>query len=64
MNSSDTPRRYGPTARWDGAAPPQPDFWMHQLGSPAHPRVRGPFLDPAIFAAHADSLLAPLLAMR
>lgn len=48
---------YGPDARWPGATPPAPDFWMHQLGSPLHPRVHGPVLDPAVFAAHADSLL-------
>jgi hypothetical protein len=48
---------YGPAARWDGPAPPPPAYWMHQLGSPARTRVRGPFLDPAVFAVHADSLL-------
>jgi hypothetical protein len=48
---------YGRTARWTDVAPPAPDFWMHQLGSPTHPRVPGPFLEPAVFAAHADSLL-------
>jgi hypothetical protein len=48
---------YGPTTRWNDIAPPKPDFWMHQLGSPTHPRVRGPFLEPRVFAAHADSLL-------
>jgi hypothetical protein len=49
---------YGPRARWDGATPPRPDFWMHQLGSPGHPRVGGPYLAPAVFAAYTDSLLA------
>jgi hypothetical protein len=48
---------YGPAAVWHDAAPPIPAFWMHQLGSPSHPRVPGPFLDPGVFAAHADSLL-------
>jgi hypothetical protein len=55
---------YGPTTHWDGTTPPRPDFWMHQLGSPDHPRVRGPFLDPAIFAAYVDSLLAQHVASR
>jgi hypothetical protein len=43
---------YGPDARWTAAAPPRPQFWMHQL----HTRV-GTFLDPNAFAAYADSLL-------
>jgi hypothetical protein len=51
---------YGPSARWDGTTPPKPDFWMHQLG----PRVPGPYLDPAIFAAYANSLLAHTAAVR
>ena len=43
---------YGPNVRWDAAAPPRPDFWMHQLHSSV-----GVFLDPNTFAAHADSLI-------
>jgi hypothetical protein len=39
---------YGPTARWDGPAPPRPDFWMHQINTAAGPR-----LDPDVFAARA-----------
>jgi hypothetical protein len=49
---------YGPRARWDGELPPKPDYWMHQLGSPKEPRVNGPYLDPAAFAARANALLA------
>lgn len=26
---------YGRSARWDGADPPVPTFWMHQLGEEA-----------------------------
>lgn len=44
---------YRPGVRWDGDLPPQPDFWMHQLGD-----APGPHLDPDVFAARADSLLA------
>jgi len=49
---------YGPHARWDGEAPPEPDFWMHQLGSKASPRVPGPFLDAGVFAARANDILS------
>lgn len=48
---------YGPEARWDGALPPKPAFWMHQLGSEGHERVDGPYLDPAEFAAKAGEML-------
>ena len=48
---------YGPDARWEGELPPQPAFWMHQLGPRDAPRVPGPFLDPDAFAARADALL-------
>lgn len=40
---------YGPEARWEGQEPPQPVFWMHQLGSRRRPRVQGPYLDAAVF---------------
>ena len=30
---------YGPDARWDGATPPKPAFWMHQLRTPDHALV-------------------------
>jgi hypothetical protein len=48
---------YGPQARWDGALPPPPDFWMHQLHLPARPGASGSFLNAQVFAAHADSAL-------
>ena len=48
---------YGPDARWGGELPPKPIYWMHQLGSPREPRVDGPYLDPAVFAARVRSLL-------
>ena len=44
---------YGPTARWDGAAPPPPAFWMHQLRTD-----KAPPLDPAVFAAQANMALS------
>jgi hypothetical protein len=40
---------YGPAARWEGARPPMPDYWAHQLGSKEKPRVPGPWLDGAVF---------------
>lgn len=45
---------YGPNARWEGEVPPTPDFWMHQLGGV----TVGPYLDPDVFAQHANALLA------
>jgi hypothetical protein len=48
---------YRPGVRWDGRAPPKPDYWMHQLGSASRPRVKGPFLDPKEFAANALRIL-------
>jgi hypothetical protein len=44
---------YGPTARWDGPAPPHPDFWMHQLDVD-----KAPFLDPNVFATQANMALS------
>jgi hypothetical protein len=32
---------YKPGTRWEGATPPAPDFWMHQLG----PSAKAPRLD-------------------
>jgi hypothetical protein len=49
---------YGPEMRWDGSLPPAPSFWMHQLHLPVRSGISGSFLDPTIFAAHADSALA------
>jgi hypothetical protein len=49
---------YGPDARWPaGAAPPAPAYWMHQLGEREAPRVRGPYLDAAVFADRVRALL-------
>ncbi len=47
---------YGPEARWEGDAPPAPDYWMHQLASPG---VKGPRLDAEVFAAKARAALTP-----
>lgn len=49
---------YGPDARWEGERPPVPAYWMHQLGSARRPRLRGPFLDPALFLDKTRELLA------
>jgi hypothetical protein len=48
---------YGPEARWDGSQPPAPSFWMHQLHLPSRSGISGSFLNPAVFAAAADSSL-------
>lgn len=45
---------YGPDARWDGADPPKPTFWMHQLGGPF---VNAPRLEPRAFADQLARLL-------
>jgi hypothetical protein len=49
---------YGPDARWDGARPPEPVYWAHQLGSKDKPRVSGPWLDGAVFFEKLRSLAA------
>ncbi|MEM9492571.1 MAG: hypothetical protein AAGC55_25710 [Myxococcota bacterium] len=49
---------YGRNARWDGALPPKPKFWMHQLGSRDKPRVPGPFLQSSVFTARVNAALA------
>jgi len=43
---------YGPDTRWDGPDPPQPQYWMTQLGG-----ADGPTLDPKTFADHTRILL-------
>lgn len=48
---------YGPETTWDGDLPPVPRFWMHQLGTRARPRVRGLYLEPAVFARQTLALL-------
>jgi hypothetical protein len=48
---------YPPGASWNGTNPPAPEFWMHQLGSRAKPRVSGPYLDPAVFLQRTLALL-------
>jgi hypothetical protein len=40
---------YGPDAKWEGARPPEPTYWSHQLGSKDKPRLQGPWLDGAVF---------------
>jgi hypothetical protein len=45
---------FGGTATWSGSIPPVPAYWMHQLGGV----TSAPFLDPDLFAAKAESLLA------
>jgi hypothetical protein len=44
---------YGPSARWDGALPPAPAVWMHQLGG----GVAGNHLDVTAFAHQVASEL-------
>jgi hypothetical protein len=43
---------YGPGARWDSSDPPEPAYWMNQLGG-----ANGPTLDSQTFADHAGALL-------
>ncbi len=44
---------FAPGIVWDGAHPPKPSFWMHQL-----PITNAPRLDAAIFADRARAMLA------
>jgi hypothetical protein len=53
---------YGPDARWEGAFPPRPQYWMHQLGTRTRPRVDGPFLDAEQFLLKTRELLAKPMA--
>ena len=43
---------YGPGAKWEGKAPPKPDFWMQNIGAPQAPQF-----EPGAFAAEAWALL-------
>jgi hypothetical protein len=43
---------YAPDARWEGAAPPAPSFWMHQLTL-----AKGPELDPEVFGQRLNQEL-------
>lgn len=45
---------YGPDARWEGAEPPRPAYWMHQLWGVDN----GPQLDAGVFADHVRQALA------
>lgn len=47
---------YGPAARWDGAVPPTPDFWMHQLATP-DPALT---LDASVVGARVTKALGAL----
>lgn len=47
---------YGPNVRWEGKLPPEPDFWMHQLG----PLPDDKYLDAEVFAARVNEMLAAL----
>ena len=48
---------YGPEARWDGALPPEPRLWMHQLGGYEEPALEGHYLDLPILADSANRML-------
>jgi hypothetical protein len=48
---------YGPESRWEGERPPSPRFWMHQLGTPNRPRVRGRYLDVEAFVRETRAVL-------
>ena len=41
------------SAKWNSNLPPQPRFWMHQLGGLNEDR----YLDPDVFAMQTDSAL-------
>lgn len=49
---------YGPNAKWNGAAPPKPDYWMHQLKSLNKPEADAPWFDADELARRATELLA------
>jgi hypothetical protein len=46
-----------PGVRGQGDPPPAPEYWMHQLGSEADPRLNGPYLDPETFLARTRAVL-------
>lgn len=48
---------YEPGVRWESERPPEPDFWMHQLGRPDAPRVNGPYFEKQTFAAETSRRL-------
>jgi len=50
---------YPPVAVWNGAAPPEPAFLMHQLGGLPH-TARFPHLDESVFAARVHAMMASL----
>jgi hypothetical protein len=45
---------YKPGTRWDGEAPPAPDYWMHQLKGVEN----GPFLDADVLGRQLAQVLA------
>jgi len=47
---------YGPDARWNGAVPPTPTFWMHQLQNVDN----GPELDADAFGERITQVLASM----
>lgn len=50
---------YSPDAVWDGAAPPEPAFLMHQLGGLPH-TAQFPHLDESVFAAKVHRMMESL----
>lgn len=48
---------YAPGVRWEGDDPPEPTFWMHQLG-PYYGADLGRFLDPDILDRSLGEILA------
>jgi len=51
---------YDRESRWDTAEPPAPHHWMHQLGSPDAPRVKGSYFSADTLARQVgDALKQP-----
>ncbi len=48
---------YAPGIRWEGDDPPEPTFWMHQLGG-SYGADPARFLDPDVLARNLDAILA------
>jgi hypothetical protein len=49
---------YQPGVLWEGADPPPPAYWAHQLGTRENPRVtEGPYLDGATFLARTRAAM-------